>query len=206
MIDDTTMQFKKIRFLLLFFSFVFLSSCSGTSVHDDLSANSRGFAENSIWVCYGFGCQSEGLVALSGSQWLSIQKIFQQTAKTPAEERLMIAAAISLMEQLSGEQLGTSNDRAENANAGEPGQMDCIDESKNTSAYLRLFIYKGWIKWHRLQDRVMRSDFFIDVHWTAVIQDKQSKQLYAVDSWFRENGKEPVILKLEDWLAKKERP
>jgi hypothetical protein len=38
----------------------------------------------------------------------------------------------------------------------------------------------------------------------SIVTDKQSNQLYAIDSWFRENGKELVIIKLEEWQAKKE--
>jgi hypothetical protein len=104
------------------------------------------------------------------------------------------------MEQLTGEHLGTSNDKARNSGTGEPGQMDCIDESTNTTSYLKLFEQKGWLKWHRVEERAVRRRFIFRSHWTAVIKENSSNQLYAIDSWYRDNGQEPVISTLEEWL------
>ncbi len=162
--------------------------------------------QNEIAVCYDYSCKRVSQVALIGSEWDRITRLFDAKARTSQEERLIIAKAIALMEQLTGKAVGTSNDKARNSGTGEAGQMDCIDESINTTAYIRLFEDKGWIKWHQVEERVERSPFIFDIHWTAVIKDKQTKQRYAIDSWFRENGREPVILKLEDWKAKKEAP
>lgn len=161
---------------------------------------------DNINVCYHYGCKRVGKVELVGLEWNQITELFNSIATTPQQERQTIAKAIALMEQLTGKELGTSNDKAENSGTGEPGQMDCIDESLNTTEYIRYFAKKGWIKWHQVEDRVSRHPFFFDMHWTAVIKDRKSSQLYAVDSWFRDNGKEPVIITLEDWKDKKEEP
>ncbi|WP_319379753.1 hypothetical protein [Thiomicrorhabdus sp.] len=133
-------------------------------------------------------------------------ELFATPMQNPREERLKLAQAIALMERLSGRVLGTQNDKAKNSGTGESGQMDCIDESTNTTTYLTLFERRSWLKWHRVRDKVVRRPFFFDIHWTAVIQENQTGQVFAVDSWFRENGKEPLILKLEDWKLKKELP
>ncbi len=185
---------------------LFLSSCSGIPVNQGRALSEESSTQNQISVCYDYSCNRLSRVELIGPEWDRITKLFGGKAQTSQEERQMIAKAIALMELLTGKIVGTSNDKARNSGTGEPGQMDCIDESKNTTAYIRLFENKGWIKWHQVEDRVQRSHFFFDIHWTAVIKDKQSNQLYAIDSWFRDNGKEPVIMKLQDWKAKKEAP
>lgn len=196
---------RSLFLLFSMFSIGFLSACSNVSVKDDWSEYHAAFEKGKIPVCHGYGCKQISQVKLQGPDWQAVQQLFAQPAQTPQQERANLAKAIALMEQLSGECTGTWNDRAENSGTGEPGQQDCIDESTNTTAYLKLFAQKGWLKWHQVEDRVMRSHYFVDIHWTAVIRDKQSLQRYAVDSWFRANGQEPVIIKLETWLAKRER-
>jgi hypothetical protein len=156
---------------------------------------------NIVSVCYNYNCASESQVELSGPEWIEILKLFSRKARSPHDERKMISKAIALMEELTGGHLGTSNDKGRNRGAGEPGQMDCIDESRNTTSYLTLFKKRGWIRWHQIEDRAVRSPFFFDTHWTAVIRDNKSNQRYAVDSWYRDNGSEPVISTLEEWMA-----
>ena len=200
---------RKIRLSLQTLSLsalLFLIGCSGLLVNQGRVPSEASNKQNKIAVCYDYSCKRVSQVVLIGSEWNRITKLFDGKARTSQEERHIIAKAIALMEQLTGKIVGTSNDKARNSGTGESGQMDCIDESINTTAYIRLFENKGWIKWHQVEDRVKRSPFFFDIHWTAVIKDKQSNQLYAIDSWFRENGREPVILKLEEWKAKKEVP
>ena len=157
-------------------------------------------------VCYDYRCKRLGEVELVGPEWDEINDLFRDMAKTPQQERDKIAQAIALMEQLTGRRLGTDNDKAKNSGTGDPGQMDCIDESLNTTRYLNYFNQRGWIHWHQVQERVRRNPFFVDIHWTAVVKDIEDGQLYAVDSWFRDNGREPVIMTLNDWKKKKERP
>ena len=162
--------------------------------------------QNIISVCYNYGCKHKAQVELAGSEWAETVELFSRKTQSSLEERKKISKAIALMEKLTGRRLGTSNDKAKNSGTGEPGQMDCIDESRNTTSYLKLFKKKGWIKWHQIQNLAVRSPYFFNAHWTAVIKDNKSNQLYAIDSWYRDNGKEPVILTLEEWMAKKERP
>lgn len=182
-----------------------LTACSNISVKESWSEHYAAFKESKVPVCHGYGCNQVTLVQLAGQEWQVIQQLFSQPAKTPQQERQILSQAVAFMEQLAGRSAGTWNDKAKNDASSQPGQQDCIDESTNTTAYLKLFAHQGWLHWHQVQHRVMRSHFLLDVHWTALIKDKRSGQLYAVDSWFRENGREPVVLKLEDWLAKQER-
>ncbi|MET0092598.1 MAG: hypothetical protein ABW120_03625, partial [Sedimenticola sp.] len=77
--------------------------------------------------------------------------------------------------------------------------LDCIAESLNTTTYLKLMEDDGLLQWHQVLERKKRSIGFFAVHWTAVIREKTSRQKYAVDSWFLENGKPPVIQTIEEW-------
>jgi hypothetical protein len=49
----------------------------------------------------------------------------------------------------------------------------------------------------------MRTRFIIAVHWTARIRDRGTQQVYAVDSWYFDNGHPAAVLAIEDWFAGK---
>ena len=156
-------------------------------------------------VCYDYSCKSTQLVNLDISRWGQVREVFEPGALTARHERQQLRHAVALMESLVGPITGTDADRGGNVEgSGTPGQMDCIDESTNTWTYLKLFQENGFLRWHETAERTKRSKWIIDVHWTAVIRERATGQQYAVDSWFDDNGKPPVIQRLEDWLAKKQ--
>lgn len=156
-------------------------------------------------VCSGYECKQRDQVTLSDNQWQDIRALFTPAPASAGEERAMLRRAVARMEQMAGAQSGTYADLGGNvAGSGTPGQMDCIDESTNTTAYLELFRQDGLLRWHEVRERAQRDKWIIDVHWTAVIRDIHSGQRYAVDSWFLDNGQPPYIQKLEDWLDKKD--
>lgn len=156
-------------------------------------------------VCYNFECSRQKTVKLDAQQWQTIRALFTPAAASSAEERAMIRRAIAQMEVFAGVLTGTSGELGGNvAGAGLPGQMDCIDESTNTTTYLTLLQQNGLLSWHQVRERAQRDKWIIDIHWTAVMRDTDSGQLYAVDSWFLDNGQPPYIQRLEDWLDKKD--
>ncbi len=154
----------------------------------------------SFKICYDYECGVSQEVLFNNQQWLQVKNMFLPAANTPALERKQIRQAIALMEHYSGEHTGTSADLAENAEGtGAPGQMDCIDESSNSSTYLTLFQQHGWLRWHTVQPRVMRRRWLFNIHWTAVVRETSTQQEYAVDSWFHANGIAPEIVPMEKW-------
>lgn len=156
-------------------------------------------------VCSGYECSRSDTLTLSDGQWREIRALFTPVAASAREERATLRRAIARMEQMVGERNGTSADLGGNvAGGGMPGQMDCIDESRNTTTYLKLFQQDGLLRRHEVRERAQRDKWIIDVHWTAVIRDTDSGQWYAVDSWFLDNGQPPYVQKLEDWLDKKD--
>lgn len=152
-------------------------------------------------ICYDHGCASVITVSLNEQQWLWVSNLFRTPAENPEQERKHIAWAIALLEKIVGKLTGTDNDKGGDLEGlGQPGQMDCIDESTNTTTYLRIFNQAGLLKWHEVEDRVTRGWFITGwPHTTAIIRDIESNQRYAVDSWFLDNGEQPFVVPLDVW-------
>ncbi len=152
-------------------------------------------------VCHAGTCTLVTQVSLAEDQWQRIAAVFSSPPAGPAEERERIARAVALFETIVGELTGTSDDRAGNEKGADwSAQMDCIDESTNTTTYLRMLRHGGLLKWHSVEARVTRGWFLFGwPHTTAVVRDVVSGEKWAVDSWFFENGKPPVIVPLELW-------
>jgi hypothetical protein len=108
------------------------------------------------------------------------------------------------MEQIVGSMTPTDRDRGGNDFEGDDwsGQMDCIDESTNTTSYLNLFEQHGLLKWHRVKERVYRAPRILDQHWAAQIEHTATGQRYAVDSWYKDNGERPYVQMVEAWKRK----
>lgn len=161
-------------------------------------------APEALQVCVNFGCKQEQQVTLEPKQWRQLEQLFASRPKTAAEERGRIAQAIGWLEGWAGAQTGTSADKARNLGAGEPGQLDCIAESKNSRRYLQLMARQGWLWLHRVKPRERRAPWFFDSHWTAVIEAIDTEETFAVDSWFFANGTAASILPLQDWYRKQD--
>ena len=161
-------------------------------------------ANVTIEVCYDFGCQSLQEVRLSGKEWSSIRAIFD--AEDAVEERGQIKRAVARMESLAGLYTPTHLDKGGNMPIQRsderlvrlPGQLDCIDESINTSQYLELFEGAGLLKFHDAAGRVYRRSF-LSQHWAAQVREKKTGRHFVVDSWFEDNGEPPVLVASEVW-------
>lgn len=152
-------------------------------------------------LCSDHDCESLTQLGLTTAQWNSIRSLFIPPAKTPELERKLVASAIAQFEKLAGKMTGTDRDIGGTFPAmGKEGQLDCIDESINTTTYLRILSSAGLLKWHSIEDRASRGLFIFQwPHSSAVIRDTRTNSLYAVDSWFHDNGHPPVIIRLDIW-------
>ncbi|MBZ0093609.1 MAG: hypothetical protein K8F27_15490 [Sulfuricellaceae bacterium] len=152
-------------------------------------------------VCYNNTCKELAVIGLSPPQWQSVKALFQPPPSDAAGERKIIALAVARMEQLVGPLTDTAHDKGQNADPDDgSNEMDCIDESTNTTTYLRLFVHDGLLRWHTVEDRATRGWFLFGwPHTTAVIRERASGVSYAVDSWFLDNGQPPFILPLDEW-------
>lgn len=184
------------KFLALLLALISAGARADVFVRDDIIADP---APELFTLCYDNGCRSLGHVSLTPQQWDEVRTIFFPVPLEGAKERERIQAAIALMEMFAGTATGTSSDKGGTINSG-AGQMDCIDESTNTTLYLTLFQKYGLLRLHRVEDRATRGWFISGwPHTTAVIREKENNSLWAVDSWFLDNGEPPFILPLEVW-------
>ena len=157
---------------------------------------------NYIPVCYNFGCEERPIVSISEHEWSETAGWFTPVSSA-AKERQQIRQAVGWMEVIIGRYTPTHRDIGRNlADEGQqerwPGQLDCIDESINTTIYLRLFEQRGLLKWHRVVERENRRAIW-DQHWTAQVEELRTGARYAVDSWFDDNGTLPYVQKIEEW-------
>jgi hypothetical protein len=156
----------------------------------------------SFTACHGSNCATRTPVGLSDEQWGRIQDIFSRSASSAEVERRDIARAVAQFETFVGAQTGTMNDAARNrTDSNQESQLDCIDESVNTTTYLRLLDKANLLQWHDVAFPAHRHKGLIDFHNTAVIVEQANGMQWAVDSWFRPNAHEPYIVPLSAWLA-----
>lgn len=154
--------------------------------------------------CQGHGCRVRHNVTLSTAEKKLAFQIFSQFfAQNPEREREAISAYIAAMEQMVGEKSGTQSDLGGTfVGFGKIGQLDCTDESRNTTTYLLFLKQQGLLRFHDVGKIAGRGFFNFTGGWphqSAVIIEKQNGTAYAVDSWFDDNGKPPYILPLNEW-------
>lgn len=152
-------------------------------------------------ICQSGGCALVTPLALDHSDWIPIDALFLVPALTADEERIKLAEAIGLLEDIVGRKIGTHTDRAGTfGNSNYPGQLDCNDEAINTVTYFRMLEHAGYIEHHVIED-IRTRNFFLDgwPHTTAVILDLDTGQRYAIDSWFYDNGHPATIVPFHVW-------
>jgi hypothetical protein len=154
-------------------------------------------------VCHNFGCKARTDLVLGAQEWRSVMRLFEPPATSALQERDRLRRAVARLELLVGRYAPTRVDRGGNPIfVDRKGQMDCIDESTNTTAYLRLLENTGLLRYHRVLQRIYRAPFVFDQHWAAQIEELGTQRRYAVDSWFLDNGEPPYIQAVEAWRHK----
>jgi hypothetical protein len=183
-----------------------LAGCAGAQDYvDAFAAPSPTVAE--VTICHGYGCRWMTNVRVEPSAQVEFADLFKPPSSNAAEERARLGRAIALFEIKVGVAIGTGNDRyaATTFNKNnDPGQLDCIDETVNTTTYLRLLSGLGLMKFHVVGDAAQRgsisgfafNDFVTN---TAVIVDRKTGAQFAIDSYFYANGREPKIMPLAEW-------
>lgn len=154
-------------------------------------------------VCLDHSCHTILTRSVSAGEWARVREPLLAAAPTAAAERDAVAEAIARMEAIVGDKTGTSGDRGGNLDGfGQPGQMDCIDESTNTTTYLRLLQKDGLLRFHTVDARATRFGLFVGMpHTTAVLRETATGRRFAIDSWFHDNGRPPAVVELSAWRA-----
>lgn len=150
-------------------------------------------------LCFGYGCRHSQSVQLGRAERQALAELFRP-GRTAAQERAAIAQAVALFERIAGRQTPVHRDRGGNPiQAQRPGQLDCIDESLNTTALLILLEQKGLLRWHRVLTRAYRAPLILDQHWAAQVEQLDTGARYVVDSWPQDNGQPALVQALEAW-------
>lgn len=155
-------------------------------------------------VCQNVGCSQTVAVELQEAQWQQVEALFTPPATSPAEERNRIALAIGLLEKQIGPLANTAHDEGGNTlfPSGPGFQLDCIAETTNSTRYLLLFYQHQLLHWHRPAYPAHRGPLQLTgPHFSAVIEELQSGQRWAVDSWFFDNGQPASIIPLPQWRS-----
>ncbi|HPF78075.1 MAG TPA: hypothetical protein PLF01_02175 [Alphaproteobacteria bacterium] len=187
-----------------------LGGCSGGNYQDYLRMQDiQPPTTEKFTHCYNYGCQTKVVLPLPSYTQDKLRKLFNPAPKTAEEERQKVSAAIGIFETDIGEIAGTKDDYhgtfrlyQDDSDTTRKFQQDCVDESTNTTTYLGLLKAMDLLKFHEPAFPTARQPFANGNHWwhqTAVMRDTQSNILYAVDSWFRDNGYPAFVVPLEEW-------
>ena len=153
--------------------------------------------------CQNYGCALVKNVKLNKQEWKKITKAYGKQAKSAKEERAKIAKTIPMFEHIVGKITETHHDKAGTFVQTGHGQIDCVDESTNTTVYMMLLTQKGLIKFHTVEQSQVRYPLVSGrgwMHQTAVVRETETGAEYAVDSWFGDNGQPIHIVPITDWM------
>lgn len=183
-----------------------------------LLASGAASADESISVCYNYGCTDEATARFSEPQLRTLAKKLRLT-RSAAEERKALADAVGQLYSWAGQQTPVYADKGGNTpDDGVNGAMDCIDHSTTTMRFLKMLERRRMLKYHEVKEVARRRRFVLFEHYSAVIAelprpltlkppddslqvfpDQAKPYRYVVDSWFVNNGKPAVIMPLQDW-------
>ncbi|BAS00772.1 hypothetical protein [Blastochloris viridis] len=160
-----------------------------------------------VTVCHDFGCTARTAVTLHPGDLGEVRRLLQG-ARTAEAERAAVARAVALLERKVAPVAGTAADRGGlDPLRPERGQLDCIDETTNTTQYLVLLADLGLLKFHQPEGPAARG-FLIDLrypHQTAVMVERATGRPWAVDSWPHPNGVPPDVMPLDRWRSAERR-
>ena len=155
-------------------------------------------AGEDVEICYHYGCAKRAGVHFSDADLKRIQAEFAGV-EDAAAERDAIARAMAVMYSAAAAQTPIWQDRGLNIDDEDvDGRMDCIDHSTNTTTWLRVVHDQGWLRYHDVGPRAKRGRFIFE-HWSARVVERDSRDEFAVDTWFLDPGQPATIYPLEVW-------
>jgi hypothetical protein len=187
------------------FGILLLSGCASGPTTPESYMTGRGLTmptTERFEHCHGYGCKFIVPIEMTKADWKPIEKIFKPAPKNAQSERAAITKATALFEQLAGAATKTTTDQAGTFRKLGDDQLDCVDESTNTTTFMDMMAQKGLIRFHTVQPPTMRLPIIHAGRWphqTAVLRETATGELYAVDSWFRDNGAPSDVISLKEW-------
>lgn len=156
-----------------------------------------------IVACHGYGCSRRMVMFMDEGLMSRIGAALRAGRSSPEAERRALSEAVRAYTAHLAASFGGAPDlpRSPPHLSGVAGQMDCVDETTNTTSLLLVLEEQGWLVHHRVE-RPQSRGLFIDgryPHVTAIVAEKRTGREWAVDPWARAPGQRPDILPLERW-------
>ena len=162
-------------------------------------------ADEKVKVCFNYGCLAQAEVVFSNAQLSDLAQLMR-AARTAEEERQAIGEAIGRLLGWAGQQSPIAADRGGNyLDDAIYGRMDCIDHATTTTRLLSMMERHGMLRFHRLDEPVLRRRFLLFEHYSALIKEvsgdgaEVAAGRYVVDSWFFDNGQPAAVMPLASW-------
>ena len=198
-----------IKPLILYIPVLFiLNACVTTdkeNIQYYLERKGALFPQNStqkLSHCHGYGCKFTPTTSLTKAEWNKIKALFNKTASNAETERIQIKQSIAMFEEIIGSKMQTEHDIYGTFQRLGDKQLDCVDESTNTTSYLILLQQKKLLTYHDVTSPAVRLPLIHGGRWphqSATIIEKETQITYVVDSWFHDNGFAPEIIPLSTW-------
>jgi hypothetical protein len=155
----------------------------------------------SVVICHGFGCDRRTEIGLGKADHSKLTALLAPGKKSAEAERGALANAVAWFDRRVGPEAGTTKRIARAGIMTEtgPGQMDCIDTSRNTTSYLIILDQLKLLRFHQIEAPVARG-YFVSPHATAVLRESKSGQQWAFDNWTRKYGEKPDVMPLAKWM------
>lgn len=153
-------------------------------------------------ICHGFGCRLRSTAYLSSYDMARIKTKFGGPYRHATAEREAIARTVGLIEEIVGKQTGTHADIAGTYNRSGNDQFDCVDESVNTTNAMLVMEHLGLLRHNLVRKPIARTLFSsgrLGPHQSATVMEKETTDIYAIDSWFFDNGHPAVVVPIEEW-------
>lgn len=197
---------KMFRSAFLLFPLLALTGCgASTTIKHTASLKAAPLAKKTevLSICSGYGCVLRDKAAFTGRDLRRLRRIMASGRKSAASERRAVARAIATMEKMTRAKTRFPKDlaKAKLRYNGRRGHMDCVDESLNTTAYLRYLKRHGLLRFHTPDRRYAERGLIIDgryPHKSASMRDRSGTR-WTVDSWYGNTGVKPEIMLHSKW-------
>ena len=195
------MNLITIRIFSILLMSAFLASCQSSSSTSGYGSTVSEQTKQ-VKICSGFGCIYQQSLAFSAADMDHIHTAFGTQIVDAGMERDAISKIVAWKEILAQRRLNMRTDTklSYQRDAGVRGQMDCVDESSNTLAFLKFLDQEKLFKFHQPK-RIGARGFLFDgryPHKTAVVTDTNGIT-WAIDSWKKDGGLPPQIVEYAKW-------
>ena len=154
-------------------------------------------------LCFNSSCASTRMVTFSATDMDNVKGQLSFCSGNDLYDRIQrVRIAVWQMEKLAQkyEPLLLNDREVNDREFGIEGRMDCVDNSSNTTTYLKILEEMGQLPLWQVEKPSIRKFYdFNSVHWAAVVKDIKTGEDWAVDSWYRPNGHLPYVIPLDSW-------